>query len=49
MRRGSLITATLGGCALLVVILAGCTKGGGSIDLGQFEDNQVALDVEGMV
>ena len=56
MGRVASRTAALGGMALFAVVLAGCTKSGDSaggaaakIDLAQVEDNQVALDVEGMV
>jgi hypothetical protein len=45
-------TAAVGGLAVLALVLAGCGQGSGGgekIDLAKVEDNQVALNVEGMV
>ena len=50
MSRVGSRAAVLAGLTMLAITLAGCTQGGGAkIDITQVADNQVALDVEGMV
>ena len=51
MGRVACGAGALGGMAVILLALAGCGKEGGApkIDLATLDDNQVVLNVEGMV